>query len=53
MHPDFRDILLAFKAHNAKYLVVDGYAVGVHSEPRATKDLDIWVRTDRENSEAV
>ena len=48
--PDFRDILLALNAHNAKYLVVGGYAIGVHSEPRATKDLDLWVLTDIANS---
>ncbi len=53
MHPDFRDILLALNAHNAKYLIVGGYAVGVHSEPRATKDLDLWVQTDSENGNAV
>lgn len=53
MHPDFRDILLALNAQNAKYLIVGGYAVGVHSEPRATKDLDLWIKTDSENSELV
>jgi hypothetical protein len=53
MHPDFRDILIALNAQNAKYLVVGGYAVGAHSEPRATKDLDLWIQTSAENSEAV
>ena len=36
-----------------KFLVVGGYAFGVHAEPRATKDLDIFVRSDEENSKAV
>jgi hypothetical protein len=53
MDPDFHDILLALNVHNAKYLVVGGYAIGVHSEPRATKDLDLWVLTDIVNSKAV
>jgi len=33
--------------------VVGGYAVGVHAEPRATKDLDIFILADEENSRAV
>jgi hypothetical protein len=53
MEKDFRDILFALNAHKAKYLVVGGYAVSAHSEPRATKDLDLWIKTDPENSLAV
>jgi hypothetical protein len=34
-------------------LVVGGYAVIEHTEPRYTKDLDIWVSPDRENAERV
>jgi hypothetical protein len=52
MHPDFRDISLALNAQNAKYLIVGGYAVGVHAEPRATKDLDLWIQSSAENSRA-
>jgi hypothetical protein len=50
---DFRKILIALNAQDAKYLVVGGYAVSVHSEPRATKDIDLWLKTDAENSRAV
>jgi hypothetical protein len=32
---------------------VGGYAFGVHAEPRATKDLDLFIRCDKENSEAI
>jgi hypothetical protein len=53
MNRDLKELLLAFNAHNVKYLVIGGYAVGVHAEPRATKDLDIFIRTDEENSRAV
>jgi hypothetical protein len=34
-------------------LVIGGYAVGVHAQPRATKDLDILVSPDAENAKAV
>lgn len=36
MYKDLKELLLAFNAHGVKYLVVGGYAVGVHAEPRAT-----------------
>ena len=43
LHPDFRDFLRLLNYHNAKYLLVGGYAVGYHGYPRATGDMDIWV----------
>jgi hypothetical protein len=53
MNKDFQDILRAFNVHKVKYLVIDGYAFGVHLEPRTTKDIDLWIRADRENAKAV
>ena len=53
MDKDLKELLLALNEHGVEYLVVGGYAVGVHSEPRATKDLDIFIRADIKNSEAV
>jgi hypothetical protein len=48
-----KELLLAFNAHGVKYLLVGGYAVGVYAEPRATKDLDLFIRPDRINAEIV
>jgi uncharacterized nucleotidyltransferase DUF6036 len=57
LHPmmpeDLKELLLAFNDHGVKYLIVGGYAFGVHAEPRTTKDLDIFIRPDEENSKAV
>jgi hypothetical protein len=53
MEKDHRDILLALNAQHAKYLIVGGFAMGTHAEPRATKDLDLWIKTDEANSLAV
>lgn len=53
MFDDFKDLLSAFNAANVRYLVVGGYAVSLHSQPRATKDLDIFIATDAQNAEAV
>ena len=53
MPRDLKDLLSAFNDHGVRYMVVGGYAFGVHAEPRATKDLDLLIRTDEENSAAV
>lgn len=50
---DLKEFLCAFNAHNVEYLVVGAYAVGVHAEPRATKDLDVFIGTSKENGVAV
>jgi len=50
---DFKELLSAFNEHRVKYLVVGGYALAVHAQPRATKDLDIFVQPDIENARAV
>jgi predicted nucleotidyltransferase len=50
---DQRELLLAFNEHGVEYLLVGGHAIGVHAEPRATKDLDVFVRPDPENAEIV
>jgi hypothetical protein len=53
MPKGLRELLRAFNDHAVKYLIVGGYAFGVHAEPRATKDLDIFIRSDGDNSKAV
>lgn len=47
--PDFRDLLSALADSSAEYLVVGGWAVGVHAEPRFTNDLDILVGKSDKN----
>jgi hypothetical protein len=53
MPKDLKELLSAFNDHAVKYLIVGGYAFGVHAEPRATKDLDLFIRPDKENSQAL
>lgn len=51
LHPDLMDLLGAFSSSNVEYLVVGGWAVSVHSEPRFTKDLDLLIGTSEDNLE--
>jgi hypothetical protein len=53
MLKDQKDLLVAFNAHGVKYLVIGAHAVGVHAEPRGTKDLDLFIKSNEENSKAV
>jgi uncharacterized nucleotidyltransferase DUF6036 len=53
MTKDFKDLLKTLNAYAVKYLLIGGHAFGVHAEPRTTKDLDIFIRSDPENARAV
>jgi hypothetical protein len=53
MEKDQRDLLHEFNAHNVKYLVVGGYAFSHYTEPRGTKDLDVFVDRSPENARLV
>lgn len=53
MYADFLDLIELLNKHGAKYLVIGGYAVGFHSQGRATKDLDIFILPAPQNAKAV
>ena len=53
MFQDYKDLLSAFRAHGAKYLIVGGYAVIFHGQPRFTKDIDVFVEASPANAHAV
>ena len=53
LHPDLFDLLTEFASSGVEYLVIGGWAVGVHAEPRYTKDLDILVGASAENRERI
>lgn len=50
---DYKELLRIFNAHRVKYLIVGAYAVIFYTEPRYTKDMDIWVKPDIENAKKV
>lgn len=53
MNSDFKDLLSIFNETGVRYLVIGGYAIAEHVEPRYTKDLDIWVDNSKENARSV
>jgi hypothetical protein len=53
MYQDYKDLLSAFHAHGVRYLIVGGYAVAFHAQPRFTKDLDFFIKADTPNAQAT
>ena len=50
---EFKELLNLFEKHKVRYLIVGGYAVMKYSEPRYTKDIDVWIATDAENAKLI
>ncbi len=50
MVEDLEQLLSALNVHNVRYVVVGGYAIAVHAQPRATKDLDVFIDSKPDNA---
>lgn len=50
---DFRDFLSILNEKQVRYLIVGGWALGVHGYVRATGDMDIWIGTEDENVDGL
>jgi hypothetical protein len=53
MDRDLKDLLSALNKHHVRYVVIGGYAVGVHAQPRVTKDIDVFIESSPENGLAT
>jgi len=53
LNADYRDMLSALSAAGVEFLVVGAYALAAHGLPRATGDIDFWVRPSPENADRV
>lgn len=53
LNPDFADMLHALVESNVEFVVVGAHAMAMHGMPRATGDLDIFVRPSPENAARV
>ncbi len=50
MDENLKQLLSAFNANHVRYVVIGGYAVFVHGQPRMTKDLDVLIESSPENA---
>ena len=53
MNRDFAEMLSALSEAGAEFLIVGAHALAAHGVPRATGDLDIWVRPTSTNARRV
>lgn len=53
MKPYFKELLQIFNDLGVEYIVVGAHAVMVYTEPRFTKDHDIWVNPTEDNARKV
>jgi predicted nucleotidyltransferase len=53
LEKDFADFVSLCNKHMVQYIVIGGYAVSVHGYPRSTKDLDICIKSDRQNADKM
>ena len=53
LNKDYRDILQLLNEEKAEYLLIGAYALAAHGYPRATMDIDIWIKPSIENTKAV
>jgi len=51
--PDFADFLKLLSSHGVEFLLIGGYAVGLHGYPRGTADLDVWVSMTPTNAQRI
>ena len=50
---DFKEFIQCLNSNNVRYLLVGGWAVGIHGHPRATKDIDFLLSIDNKNLEKL
>ena len=53
LNPDYRDMLFALSDEGVDFLIVGAFALAVHGHPRATGDIDVWIRPSTDNAKRV
>jgi hypothetical protein len=53
LNPDFKDMLSCLRDEKVEFIVVGAYALAAHGFPRATGDIDIWVKSEAGNAKKI
>jgi len=53
LNEDYKDILQIFIEEKVNFLLVGAYALAAHGLPRATGDIDLFIKSDKDNSQRV
>lgn len=52
VHLDFDEFLFLLNENNVQYVIIEAFALAFHGQPRATGDIDIWIRPTTKNAKA-
>jgi len=50
LNEDYKEMLQLLLEEQVDFIIVGAYALGAHGYPRATGDIDIWVKPNNSNS---
>jgi hypothetical protein len=53
IHEDFRELLVLLVEAGAEFVIVGAYALALHGAPRASGDIDLFVRPAPDNAQRV
>ena len=53
LNEDYKEMLQCLLEEDVRFLLVGAYAVAVYGYPRATKDIDIFVRAAPDNASSL
>lgn len=53
LNNDYKEMLQCLSEENVEFLLVGAYAVAAYGYPRATKDIDIFVRAAPDNASSL
>ena len=53
LNKDYKEMLQLLLEEQVDFMIVGAYALGTHGYPRATGDIDIWVKPSKPNSKKV
>ena len=53
IHPDFSEFVAALNKNKVENVIVGSFALAFHGYPRATGDIDFWIRPTPGNAEAL
>jgi len=53
LNDDFRDLIAAFADSGVDFVIVGAYALAFHGAPRASGDIDVFVRAEPKNAVRV
>ena len=53
VHRDFKDFISLMNANGVEYVIVGSFALSFHGHPRATGDMDVWIRRSPENASRI